>query len=78
MRDPKPLFERTQRFVRITAQRKDGYVEFDFSVGDPDLAVELIMNRTMFDRFCQVNAVCKLIEADEQIDLARERWRFEG
>ncbi|NPT61835.1 phenol hydroxylase subunit, partial [Paraburkholderia elongata] len=52
MQDPRPLFDRTQRFVRITAQREDGYVEFDFSVGGPDLAVELIMNQTMFDRFC--------------------------
>lgn len=78
MQDPRPLFDRTQRFVRITAQREDGYVEFDFSVGDPDLAVELIMNRAMFIRFCQVNSVRTITQTDEQIDFTRERWRYEG
>lgn len=78
MQDPRPLFDKTQRFVLITAQREDGYVEFDFSVGDPDLAVELIMNRAMFDRFCEVNAVRTLTQTDDQFNLTRERWRFEG
>ncbi len=78
MNDPQPLFDRNERFVRITAQREDGYIEFDFSVGDADLAVELIMDQTMFERFCQVNAVRTLTQSDEQIDLTRERWRFEG
>ncbi|MGF6935604.1 phenol hydroxylase P0 protein [Paraburkholderia sp. UCT70] len=78
MQDPRPLFDRTRRFIRITAQREDGYVEFNFSVGDPDLAVELIMNQTMFDRFCQVNSVRTITQTDEQIGLTRERWRYEG
>jgi phenol/toluene 2-monooxygenase (NADH) P0/A0 len=78
MNDPQPLFDSTRRFVRITAQRDDGYVEFDFSVGDPDLAVELIMNRTMFERFCETNAVTTIDEDDESIDSVRERWRFDG
>jgi phenol/toluene 2-monooxygenase (NADH) P0/A0 len=78
MNEPQPLFKSTQRFVRITERREDGYIEFDFSVGDPDLAVELIMDHAMFERFCQVNAVQTLAHGDEQIDLARERWRFDG
>jgi phenol/toluene 2-monooxygenase (NADH) P0/A0 len=78
MNDPQPLFDSTQRFVRITAQRDDGYVEFDFSVGDPDLAVELIMNHTMFARFCEANTVTTIDQDDESIDSVRERWRFGG
>ena len=78
MNDPQPLFGGTQRFVRVTARREDGYVEFDFSVGDPDLAVELIMTGAMFDQFCAANAATMIVQDDEQMDIVRERWRYIG
>jgi phenol/toluene 2-monooxygenase (NADH) P0/A0 len=78
MNDPQPLFGGTQRFVRVTARREDGYVEFDFSVDDPDLAVELIMSGAMFEQFCTANTVTTIDKDDEQMDIARERWRYDG
>jgi phenol hydroxylase P0 protein len=78
MNNPQPLFGGTQRFVRVTARREDGYVEFDFSVGDADLAVELILTSTMFEQFCAANAVTAIDQDDEQMDVARERWRYDG
>ncbi|MPW22938.1 phenol hydroxylase [Paraburkholderia sp. CNPSo 3157] len=77
MNHPQPLFSSTRRYVRITS-RRDGYVEFDFSVGDADLAVELIMNNTMFEHFCRINEVQTLGADDSGIERSRERWRFEG
>ncbi|MGF6545747.1 phenol hydroxylase subunit [Paraburkholderia youngii] len=78
MNHPQSLFWSTRRYVRITSRRDDGYVEFDFSVGDSDLTVELIMNDTMFEHFCRINEV-QTLDADESgIERSRERWRFEG
>jgi phenol/toluene 2-monooxygenase (NADH) P0/A0 len=73
-----PLFATTQRYVRITAQRLDGFVEFDFSVDDADLAVELIMSRPMFDAFCRANDVQMIDASDHSIDTSRRSWCFKG
>ena len=35
-------FDTRRRFVRVTGERPNGFVEFDFAVGEPDLAVEMI------------------------------------
>lgn len=78
MTHPQPLFASSRRYVRITSYRDDGYVEFDFAVGDPDLSVELIMDRPMFERFCAINEVATLDSADDGIDCSRERWCFKG
>lgn len=78
MNHPQPLFSSTTRYVRVTGRRDDGYIEFDFSVGDPDLAVELIMDQAMFERFCDINEVQTLDATDSEFELSRERWRFKG
>lgn len=39
--------------VRITGIRRNRFVEFDYSVGDRDLSVELIMPFAAFDEFCR-------------------------
>lgn len=33
------------KWVRVTCRRPDGFVEFDFAIGDPDLAVNLLAHR---------------------------------
>lgn len=60
--EPNPLPLATQcdiskRYVRITEQRADGFVEFEFSVAWPELCVELIMLQADFEQFCQENQV---------------------
>ena len=42
-------------FVRLREVRTDGFVEFDFAVGEPDLSVELIMPIEAFHEFCRAN-----------------------
>ncbi|NMG73419.1 phenol hydroxylase subunit [Aromatoleum diolicum] len=50
-------FDTTRRFVRVTGERSSGFVEFDFAVGEPELAVEMILPREAFAEFCERNAV---------------------
>lgn len=44
-------------FVRLRKVRGDGFVEFDFAIGEPDLSVELIMPSAAFHEFCRANRV---------------------
>ncbi len=50
----------SQRYVRVIDRRDDGFVEFAFAIGEPDLAVELLMNAEAFAEFCAVNHVTLL------------------
>lgn len=50
-------FDTRRRFVRITGVRPNGLIEFDFAVGEPGLAVEMILPREAFAEFCEHNAV---------------------
>lgn len=68
-----------QRYVRVTERRPDGFIEFDFSLGDPDLYVELIMPEDTFETFCANNEV-KFLD-DQQaaaLDADRQKWSQAG
>lgn len=45
----------SRRFVRVTNRRPDGFVEFDFALGDPELFVELVLNEEAFAAFRDEN-----------------------
>ena len=56
-------------YVRLRMLRADGFVEFDFSIGDPDLSVDLILPRAAYEEFCAINRVRFLTaEQGEQVD----------
>jgi len=48
-----PACDVTQRTVRILRQRANGFIEFEFSVGWPELVVELMLTQADFEAFCQ-------------------------
>lgn len=48
------------RYVRVTDERADGLVTFDFAIGWPELSVELLLPRAAFDEFCARNQVIRL------------------
>lgn len=52
-----------RRFVRITERRANGFVAFEFSVGWPDMSVELALPEAQFNEFCSKNNVEFLTEA---------------
>lgn len=44
--------------VRVTGQRDSGrWIEFEFSAGDPDLTVELVLSPEQFDEFCRTHHI---------------------
>ncbi len=42
-----------QRAVRVCKVRDDGFVSFDFIVGDPDIYVEMLLSPEAFVQFCK-------------------------
>jgi phenol hydroxylase P0 protein len=45
------------KYVRVLERRHDGLVSFEFSIGWPELAVELLLPTAAFDAFCSEHRV---------------------
>lgn len=45
------------RWVRVTKETENGFIEFEFFVADRDLCVELILPAAAFQEFCAINQV---------------------
>jgi phenol/toluene 2-monooxygenase (NADH) P0/A0 len=45
------------RAIRIAEVRDDGFVAFDFYVGDPDIYAEMILPAEAFKEFCATHGV---------------------
>ena len=73
-------FDPTKKFVRVLELRQDGFVEFEFAIGEPELFVEMILPATAFDEFCAMNKVTFLDEnAQLKVGLDSEEvwnWRL--
>ncbi|SAL59799.1 phenol hydroxylase subunit [Caballeronia cordobensis] len=70
-------FDITRRYVRFREHREDGFVEFDFSIGDPRLSVELVMPLREYRSFCHANRVIHLTRDEgEQLDFEESKWRY--
>lgn len=61
-------FDLTRRYVRITGTQKNGLVEFEYSVGEPEMVVELIMPQVAFNEFCATNQVVFIESPAESTD----------
>ena len=55
--DLMPTMDATRRFVRLIGERGKGFVEFEFAIGEPELFVELILNREAYEEFRVINNV---------------------
>lgn len=69
--------ESAQRYVRVTNADHNGYVEFQFSIGDPGLYLEMTLPPAAFAEFCTTNAAIHL--SDEQaraVDADERKWRY--
>lgn len=70
-------FDITRKYVRVMNTMPNGLIEFVFAVGDPDVAVELVMPEAAFKEFCRANQVEFLTEeapADPQGAEADFNW----
>jgi phenol hydroxylase P0 protein len=50
----------TRRYVRLLEERADGLVTFEFAIGWPELAVELLLPAPAFAEFCATHRVQRL------------------
>lgn len=57
-------FDPRRRFVRVTGVSSRGFVEFEFSIGSPELCVELVLPPAAFEEFCAAQAAQRL-DADD-------------
>jgi phenol hydroxylase P0 protein len=57
--DP-PACDLSQRFVRVLGRRDNGFVEFAFSLGWPELSVDLLLPEPDFEAFCRTHRVQQL------------------
>jgi hypothetical protein len=46
-----------KRYVRVTGVTPNGFVEFEFSIADRALCVELLLPQAAFAGFCETNDV---------------------
>jgi hypothetical protein len=46
-----------KRYVRVTGVTPNGFVEFEFSIADRTLCVELLLPQAAFAGFCETNGV---------------------
>lgn len=73
----KPKFDPARRYVRFRELRKDGYVSFDFAIGDPELSVNLALKLDQYRHFCRTHDVTHVTrEQGEALDFDQMKWRF--
>lgn len=72
----KPL-DISKRYVRITGIRNNKLIEFDFSIGEPEMYVELVLPFEAFQIFCAHNDARHLSAEDAaKVDYDRLKWRY--
>lgn len=49
-----------RKYVRPIVWRDDGFVEFEFAIGEPELCAELLLPADAFEAFCRSHAVTHL------------------
>ena len=65
------------RYVRFHRLTENGFVEFAFGVGSPELMAELVMPLAAYREFCRVNRVVYLTREQEQaMDHEQAKWRY--
>lgn len=63
---PKQIINSTRRFYRVKEIRGDGFVVFDFAMGDPDLYVELILPHLAFESFSSQTGMEEISQQDSE------------
>jgi|BEDMetMinimDraft_2_1075160.scaffolds.fasta_scaffold01803_4 phenol hydroxylase P0 protein len=53
-------FDPSRRFVRFLRVNPQGFVEFAFAIGAPELSVELMLRPEDFEEFCNTHRVERL------------------
>ena len=57
MKKEAPAVDLSRKYVRLVERREDGFVEFEFAIGEPDLYAEMLLPSDAYEAFCQANNV---------------------
>jgi len=68
MENEKPALDTSRKFVRLVERRPDGFVEFEFAIGEPELYAEMLLPADAYEAFCQANEVIYLEPRDESAE----------
>jgi len=64
-------------FVRVTNHDHRGFVEFQFSIGDPSLYLDMTLPPAAFAEFCAEHRTRVLSSSEgAAVDAGERRWRF--
>lgn len=67
-----PRIDFNKRYVRVTGATPNGFVEFEFSIGDPSLCVALVLPEAAFREFCGANAVILIGKPETELSIRRQ------
>lgn len=65
-----------KKYVHVTDVKSNGLVEFDFSVGDPCMYIELALPKKQFEKFCDNNAVMHLTR-EQEIAVLNDKYKWQ-
>lgn len=76
MTDPQPAIDLNRKFVRLIERRPDGFVEFEFAIGDPELFAEMLLPAAAYEAFCKTNEVIELGPREESAASESSDWNW--
>lgn len=71
-----PAIDVSKKYVRLIERRPDGFVEFEFAIGDPDLYAEMLLPADAYEAFCEANTVIQLGPRDESAEGESSDWNW--
>ncbi|MFU2489903.1 phenol hydroxylase subunit [Thauera sp. WH-1] len=74
-----PAIDVSKKYVRLIERRPDGFVEFEFAIGEPDLCAEMLLPADAYEAFCEANKVIQLEprdESDESDESESSDWNW--
>ncbi|MBW9257082.1 MAG: phenol hydroxylase subunit [Candidatus Thiodiazotropha sp. (ex. Lucinisca nassula)] len=66
-----------QAYIRVTGERLGKFVEFEFSIDDEDLTVELILPHEAFKIFCDKHQA-RLVRSSDEIGAEESQTKRPG
>ena len=76
MTDKQPEMDLSRKFVRLIERRPDGFVEFEFAIGDPELFAEMLLPGDAYEAFCKTNEVIELGPREESAESEGSDWNW--
>ncbi|CAM5183517.1 hypothetical protein CDEN61S_03599 [Castellaniella denitrificans] len=64
---PATAEDMARRSVHVLSRRANGFVEFEFSIGWPELSVELMLPEADFQAFCKTHSIQNMTTTGDQI-----------